>query len=119
MHRKVIIAVFLRDLTSPEISVIDSPSAAPFVAAYTAAIYMEPPGGPSAWGYDGMALLSLAIKNAGTLESDAIRDALANTNDYQGASTLSSFDENWHPIKGLTLYTIRNGQIELYKVVNP
>ena len=97
---------------------IDSPDAAPFVEAYTA-MYMEPPDGPSAWGYDAMALLTLAIKNAGTLEPDAVRDALANTTDYQGASTISRFDENRHPLKGLTLYTIRNGQIELYRVVNP
>ena len=97
---------------------IDSPDAAPFVAAYTA-MYMESPDGPSAWGYDAMALLTLAIKNAGTLEPDAVRDALANTTDYQGASTISRYDENRHPLKGLTLYTIRNGQIELYKVVNP
>ena len=97
---------------------IDSPDAAPFVAAYTA-MYREPPDGPSAWGYDAMALLTLAIKNAGTLEPGAVRDTLANTTDYQGASTISRFDENRHPLKGLTLYTIRNGQIELYKVVNP
>ena len=96
---------------------IDSPDAAPFVEAYTA-MYMEPPDGPSAWGYDAMALLTLAIKNAGTLEPDAVRDALANTTDYQGASTISRFDENRHPLKGLTLYTIRGDQIELYKVVN-
>ena len=96
---------------------IDSPDAAPFVAAYTA-MYMEPPDGPSAWGYDAMALLVLAIKNAGTLEPGAVRDALANTTDYQGASTISRFDQKRHPLKGLTLYTIRNGQIELYKVVN-
>ena len=97
---------------------IDSPDAAPFVAAYTA-MYMEPPDGPSAWGYDAMTLLTLAIKNAGTLEPGAVRDALANTTDYQGASTISRYDENRHPLKGLTLYTIRDGQIELYKVVNP
>ena len=97
---------------------IDSPDAVPFVAAYTA-MYMEPPDGPSAWGYDAMALLALAIKNAGTLEPDAVRNALANTTDYQGASAISRFDENRHPLKGLTLYTIRDGGIELYKVVEP
>ena len=97
---------------------VESPSAAPFVEAY-AAMFMEPPDGPSAWGYDAMALLALAIKNAGTLEPDAVRDALANTTNYQGASAISRFDENRHPIKSLELYTIRNGQIELYKVVSP
>ena len=97
---------------------VESPSAAPFVEAY-AAMFMEPPDGPSAWGYDAMALLTLAIKNAGTLEPDAVRDALANTTNYQGASAISRFDEDRHPMKGLTLYTIHNGQIELYKVVSP
>ena len=80
-------------------------------------MYMEPPDGPSAWGYDAMSLLSVAIENAGTLEPDAIRDAIANTTNYQGASTISRFDENRHPLKSLTLYTIRDGQIERYKVV--
>ena len=97
---------------------VESPSAAPFVEAY-AAMFTEPPDGPSAWGYDAMSLLALAIKNAGTLEPDAVRDALANTTNYQGASAISRFDENRHPIKSLELYTIRNGQIELYKIVNP
>lgn len=97
---------------------IDSPAAAPFVEAYTA-MYTEPPDGPSAWGYDAMSLLAIAIKNAGTLAPDAIRDAIANTTDYQGASTISRFDENRHPLKSLTLYTIRDGQIERYKVVEP
>ena len=97
---------------------VGSVSAFSFVEAYTAR-YMEPPDGPSAWGYDAMSLLALAIKNAGTLEPDAVRDALANTTNYQGASFISGFDKNRHPMKGLTLYTIHNGQIELYKVVSP
>ena len=97
---------------------VESVSAPTFVEAYTA-MYMEPPDGPSAWGYDAMSLLALAIKNAGTLDPDAIRDTLAATIDYQGATTISHFDENRHPIKYVELYTIRNGQIELYKVVSP
>ena len=97
---------------------VESVSAPAFVEAYTA-MYMEPPDGPSAWGYDAMSLLALAIKNAGTLDPDAIRDTLAATTNYQGATTISHFDENRHPIKYLELYTIRNGQIELYKVVSP
>ena len=97
---------------------IESVSAAAFVKAYTA-MYMEPPDGPSAWGYDAMSLLALAIGNAETLEPDAIRDALAATTNYQGATAISHFDENRHPVKYLELYTIRNGEIELYKVVSP
>ena len=97
---------------------IESVSAAAFTKTYTA-MYMESPDGPSAWGYDAMSLLALAIKNAETLEPDAIRDALANTTNYQGATAISHFDENRHPVKYLELYTIRNGKIELYKVITP
>ena len=97
---------------------IESVSAAAFVEAYTA-MYTEPPDGPSAWGYDAMSLLALAIESAGTLDPDAVRDALSNTANYQGASAISHFDENRHPVKYLELYTIRNGQIELYKVITP
>lgn len=97
---------------------IESVSAAAFVKAYTA-MYLEPPDGPSAWGYDAMSLLALAIESTETLEPDAIRDALANTTDYQGATAISHFDENRHPVKYLELYTIRNGKIELYKVITP
>ena len=97
---------------------VESVSAPAFVQAYTA-MYMKPPDGPSAWGYDAMSLLALAIKNAGVLDPDAIRDTLAATTDYQGATAISHFDENRHPSKYTELYTIRNGQIELYKVVSP
>lgn len=97
---------------------VESPAAALFVHAYTE-MYMETPDGPSSWGYDAMSLLGIAIKNAGTLDPTAIRDALTNITDYQGASTISHFDENRHPVKSLLLHTIRDGEIVLYKAVEP
>lgn len=96
----------------------EAPETAPFVTAYQTA-YMELPTDQSARGYDAMSLLALAIKNAGTLEPEAVREALTNITDYQGATTISHFDENRHPVRSLALYTIRNGQIERYKVVQP
>lgn len=97
---------------------VESPAAAEFVQAYNQ-MYMEPPTGPASWGFDAMSLLITAIENAGTTEPTAVRDALANITDYQGASTISHFDENRHPIKSLLLHTIRNEKIELYKIVDP
>ncbi|MDE0315838.1 MAG: ABC transporter substrate-binding protein [Candidatus Poribacteria bacterium] len=97
---------------------VESPAAAPFVEAYTD-MYMESPGGPSSWGYDAMSLLAIAIKNAGTLDPTAIRNELAKITNYQGASTISHFDENRHPVKSLLLHTIRNEQIVLYKTIDP
>ncbi len=97
---------------------VKSTDAAEFVHAYTE-MYMETPNGPSSWGYDAMSLLAIAIKNAGTLNPTAIRDALANITNYQGASTISHFDENRHPIKSLSLHIIHNEQIVLYKIIAP
>ena len=95
-----------------------SVSAPAFVKAYTA-MYREPPDGPAARGYDAMSLLARAIQNAGTLDSNAVRVALAHTTNYQGATAILHFDENRHPVKYLELYKIRNGRIELYKVITP
>lgn len=97
---------------------VESPDAAEFVQAYTE-MFMDAPDGPSSWGYDAMSLLAIAITNADTRNRTAIRDALANITDYQGASTISHFDENRHPVKSLSLHTIRNEQIILYKVIDP
>lgn len=105
-------AFFTRDFS------VESPDAAPFVEAYSE-MYMEQPDGPASWGYDAMSLLGIAITNAGTLDPTVIRDELTKITDYQGASTISHFDENRHPVKNLLLHTIRDGEIVLYKKVGP
>lgn len=105
-------AFFTRDFS------VELTNAAPFVEAYTD-MYMQLPDGPASWGYDAMSLLAIAIKHAENLDPNAIRNALANIKDYQGASNISHFDENRHPIKDLALHTIRKGEIVLYKIVDP
>ena len=58
------------------------------------------------------------MEKAGTLEPEAIRDALANITDYHGAAAIAGYDEDRHPIKSVAIHTIRNGQIVLYKTVS-
>ena len=96
--------------------VTELPNAASFAEAYTA-MFMTPPDPYAAWGYDALSLLAIAIENAGTLESAAVRDALASVTDYQGASTISRYDANRHPIKSIGISTIHNGEIVLHTVV--
>ncbi len=105
-------AFFTRDFS------VESPDAAGFVQAYTE-LHNVAPDGPASWGYDAMSLLGIAIETAGNLDPTSIRDALANVTDYQGASTISHFDENRHPVKNLLLHTIRNEHIVLYKSIDP
>ena len=102
---------FIRDFST------ESPDAAPFVEAYEA-MYMIPPDGTAASGYDAISVLAIAMENAGTLEPSAVRDALANITDYQGAAAIAGYDADRHPIKSVAIHTIRNGQIVLYKTVS-
>ena len=89
-----------------------------FVESYTA-LFGSPPDGIAASGYDAMRLLARAIETAGSLDPDAVRDAFAAVSGYKGATTISHYDENRHPVKSLTIQTIKGGQVEHYKVVEP
>lgn len=89
-----------------------------FVGSYTA-LFESPPDGIAASGYDAMRLLARAIENAGALDRVAVRDAFAAVSGYKGATTISHYDENRHPVKSLTIQTIRGGQVEHYKVIEP
>ena len=82
-------------------------------------LFGSPPDGIAASGYDAMRLLALAIETAGSLDRVAVRDAFAAVRGYKGATTISHYDENRHPVKSLTIQTIQNGQVEHYKVVEP
>ena len=89
-----------------------------FVQAYNG-LFGSPPDGIAASGYDAMRLLALAIETAGSLDHKAVRDAFAGVSGYKGATTISHYDENRHPVKSLAIQTIQNGQVEHYKVVEP
>ena len=89
-----------------------------FVRSYMA-LFESPPDGIAASGYDAMRLLARAIENAGSLDRIAVRDAFAAVSSYKGATTISHYDENRHPVKSLTIQTISGGQVEHYKVIEP
>ena len=89
-----------------------------FVTAYNAH-FGSPPDGIAASGYDAMRLLARAIETAGSLDPVAVRDAFAAVSGYKGATTISHYDANRHPVKSLTIQKISGGQIEHYKVVEP
>ncbi len=105
-------AYFTADF-SPEVL-----SAERFVHAYTA-LFTTPPDSAAASGYDAMSLLATAIEEVQTLNPAAIRDALSNITNYEGATFISHYNANRHPIKSVIINTIRDGQIALYKVVAP
>ena len=105
--------VYFTSNFSPEL-----PDTEPFVEAYTDK-FVAPPDSMVAAGYDAMSLLGIAIENAQTLNPSAVRDALSNIANYQGATFVSHFDVNRHPVKSVVINTVHNGQVELYKVIDP
>ena len=100
---------------SPE---TDEPTARAFVDAYES-IYESTPTGGVAVSYDAVKLLFEAVERAGSLDPDEIREQLAATENYIGATTIASYDENRHPTKSAVIFTIKNGKKQFHKQIAP
>ena len=89
-----------------------------FITAYSS-IFQVPPAGGAALGYDGVRLVVQAMRRADDLTPTAIRDQLAATMDYSGATFISGYDENRHPNKSAVINQIVNGEARFYKLIEP
>lgn len=70
--------------------------------------------------YDAFMLLAEAIKRAGTLRGSAIRDAIAETREFQGATGIISFDENGDPRdKEIIILKLGMKTSVYYKTIKP
>ena len=100
---------------SPE---TDEPTARAFVDAYES-IYESTPTGGVAVSYDAVKLLFEAVERAGSLDPNEIRKQLAATENYIGATTIASYDENRHPTKSAVIFTIQDGKKQFHKQIDP
>ena len=100
---------------SPE---TNEPNARAFVETYEA-IYEATPTGGVAVSYDTIKLLAEAIERAGSIDPDAIRQQLAATKNYIGATTIASYNENRHPTKSAVIFTITDGKKQFHKQIDP
>ncbi|RKU19666.1 hypothetical protein C6501_01270 [Candidatus Poribacteria bacterium] len=100
---------------SPE---TDEPNARAFVDTYMS-IYEATPTGGVAVSYDAVKLLFEAIERAGSLDPDAIREQLAATENYIGATSITRYNENRHPTKSAVIFTIKDGQKQFYQQIDP
>jgi len=102
----------------------DRPEVKKFVETYKAA-YKNPDGSPKVpdamaiLGYDSMRLMTDAIKRAGSTEGRKIRDALAATKDFPGASGNITIDENRNAKKAVVILKIENGKFRYMARINP
>jgi len=80
-----------------------------FVSSFQAK-YGETPDALAALAYDAIRVVAQAIEQAGKLDRAALRDALAQTKDFDGVTGRISIDENRNARKSATVLTIKNGK---------
>lgn len=95
-----------------------SEAARQFITAYTARFGLAPDG-PAALGYDSTTIVVEAMRRSADLSPAAIRNEIEATQNYNGATVLSRFDENRHAIKSLVVNTVKDDKIQFYQALLP
>ena len=90
-----------------------------FVEAYSAEYGGQVPDAMAALGYDSVHVLADAIRRAGSTESQALRDALAATREFSGATGLTTLDENRDASKPAVIITVKDGKFQYVETVSP
>lgn len=78
----------------------------------------EEPSALTALGYDTYIMVLDAIERAGSADPQAIRDALAETKDFEGATGLTTLDENGDAIKPAVIKEVKDGKFVYKKAVS-
>lgn len=77
--------------------------------------YGKDPDQFAAQAYDALYLLAAAIERAGSDDRDAIRDALAETSDFEGILGKMSFDGEGDVVMEPIVLTIKDGKFQLFQ----
>jgi len=96
----------------------DTPKGKAFVASYQAR-WGEIPDAMAALGYDSAGVMIDAIRRAGSTEGPAIRDALAATKDYDGATGMTTMDKDRNASKAAVVIMIKDGKFKFVQSVAP
>lgn len=89
-----------------------------FVTEYRAR-FNETPDGLAALGYDAANILFDAMRRANSTEPAAIRDALAQTVDFEGVTGVITIDENRNAVKPAVILRVSDGDYEYVETINP
>lgn len=96
-----------------------TPNSKTFVAEYKKK-YGKVPSGTAVLGFDGYLLALDAIKRAGSIEPSKIRDAIAATNKFPGASGFVTFSAGSNdPVKSAVIKEVKGGKFVFKTTVNP
>lgn len=108
------------DYISNHYSVDDpSPAIQKFVAAYKAKYNGTAPDAIAALGYDAMMVLADAIKRAGGTESTKLRDAIAQTANFQAVTGVISIDKDRNAVKPAVVLQLQNHKYVYKETIQP
>lgn len=98
----------------------DRPEVTQFIDDYTAEYGHAPENSFAALGYDAVKLLADAITRADSAEPAAIRDALAETRDFQAVTgTISYTRETMVPPKPISIISVDGGEFTVESIWRP
>lgn len=95
-----------------------SPVIRRFVSNYEK-LYGEAPGGMAALGYDAARVAAEAIRKAGSLDGDAIRDALAKIENFPGVTGSITIDENRNAVKPAVVLEVKGSKTRYKTTIDP
>lgn len=95
-----------------------SPNVQNFITKFKTA-YGEVPDGLAAMGYDAMLVLADAIKRSPTIDGVDIRNALAETKDFQGVTDKITIDQYRNAVKSAVVLRIEKGEFKYLTTVSP
>jgi len=95
-----------------------TPEAKAFIDAYTKK-YNKEPASVTALGYDGYLVALDAIKRAGSTDPAKIRDAIAKTSGFVGATGVTTLDANGDATKSAYIKAVEGGKFVFKTIVNP
>ncbi len=97
----------------------DRPEVKAFISAFKAKYNGETPDAMAITGYDAALVLADAIKRAGKVDRTAIRDAIADTTNFHGATGAITIDSNRNCRKPIVIVEIRDGKTHLVETIAP
>ena len=95
-----------------------SPEAMTFLSEYGKR-YNKEPAAVTALGYDGYLVALDAIQRADSIDPAKIRDALAATSGFVGATGITTLDENGDANKSAYIKAVEDGKFVFRTIVNP
>ena len=90
-----------------------------FVAAYQKRFDGKMPDAMAALGYDSALVLADAIKRAGSTDGQKVRDALAATKDFSGATGKTTINEKRDATKAAVILQVKDGKFKYLETVEP